>query len=84
MLGWAADYTNDPNNDYELVIEILYNDLDVGMICMGEKGLVLKWYASQVDINVPLDWFANLLSKARTDLKLTPKKINEVEEDKSK
>lgn len=83
MTEWSADILTDPDNDYEMIIEILYNDVDVGVIREGKDGLVLKWYANQDDISVPLDWLANLINRARIDLKLIKERLKEVEKEEN-
>lgn len=74
-----TDWANDPNNDYDLVIEILHNDIDVGVIHKGKDGYVLKWYANKNDLSVPLDWFAKLIEGARRDLKVAKENFMKIE-----
>ena len=69
MSKWVADFTNDPTNDFNLVVEILYNDEDVAVIRQGEEGLELKWYARNTDLTVPLDWVMEILIRAKNGLK---------------
>ncbi|WP_196595097.1 hypothetical protein [Pectinatus frisingensis] len=69
MKGWTADFTNDALNDFELAVEILYNDEDVAVIRKGENGLEIKWYANQNQLIVPLDWLAELLAEAKKQMK---------------
>ena len=68
MSKWTADFTNDPFNDYEIVIEILYNDEEVAVIKQGDDGLEMKWYAAEDDIVVPVEWLSNLLNQAKEKL----------------
>lgn len=68
MSKWVADFANDPSNDFELMVEILYNDKDVAVIRRGEEGLELKWYAHQDDLVVPLEWIAELFAEAKNKL----------------
>ena len=82
MLGWTADYANDPNNDFELIVEILYNDLDIGVIHEGKDGLELKWYEHQEAISVPLEWFANLINKVRVELPAASNRVKEKDNEK--
>ena len=65
---WSAYYTNNPNDDYNLVIEILYRDSDVAFISRGQNGLELKWYANESDLVVPLEWIYSLLADAKSRL----------------
>ena len=68
MSKWTADFTNDPFNDYEIVVEILYNDEEVAVIKQGGDGLEMKWYAAENDIVIPVEWLSNLLSQAKEKL----------------
>jgi hypothetical protein len=65
MNEWAADFTNDPFNDYNLIIEILYNNEDVAVIKQGDRGMEMKWYASDKDITIPVEWLNDLLNEAK-------------------
>lgn len=64
MSNWTADFVNDPYNDYEMIVEILYNDEDIAVIRQGKDGLELKWYAHQNDLVVPFEWIADLFMEA--------------------
>jgi len=65
MSKWDADFTNDPLNDFEIVVEILHNDEDVAIIRRGEGGLQLKWYAHKEDLVVPLDWLEQIVIESK-------------------
>lgn len=69
MPNWTADFTNDPFNDYDVNIEILYNDEDVAVIKQGVDGLEMRWYANHNDIVIPVEWLSNLLNQAKEKLK---------------
>lgn len=56
MLQWTVDFTNDPNNDYELMIEILCNGEDVGVIKYEKSELTFILFAHSKDITIPFDW----------------------------
>lgn len=68
MSKWTADFTNDPLNDYELIVEILCDDKDVAVIRQGTNGIELKWYANKQDLIVPIDWITNLLFETKRRL----------------
>ena len=68
MSQWTADFTNDPNNDYELIVEILYNDEDVGFIKNGKCGLELILFAHNNDYIIPFEWLFGLMSEAKRRL----------------
>jgi len=68
MNGWSADFVNDPNNDFEVVIEILYKDKDVGVIRQGGDGLEFHWYENTERLVIPVDWLIKLLNDAKDKL----------------
>jgi hypothetical protein len=68
MSKWAADFANDPSNDFEFMVEILYDDKDVAVIRRGEEGLELKWYANKKDLVIPLDWISETFIEAKKRL----------------
>jgi len=65
---WTADFTNDPNNDYELMIEILCNDEDIGVIKPGKYGLEFILFSHSNDIVIPFDWILALMNEANGKL----------------
>ena len=60
MEDWTAYYSNNPDDDYNLIVEILFKDEDIAMISNGIDGLELKWYASNADVKVPVEWLLSL------------------------
>ena len=68
MEEWTAYYSNNPDDDYNLIVEILYKDEDVALISNGKDGLELKWYANKKDIKVPVEWLSSLLLDAQKRL----------------
>lgn len=73
MLQWTADFTNDPNNDYELMIEILHNGEDVGVIKRGKHGLEFILFSHSKDVVIPFDWLLGLMNEVNS--KLDVKKV---------
>lgn len=71
MSGWTADFANDPFDDYNLIVEILFDDEDVAVIKQGKDGLEMKWYATDKDIIIPVEWLNGLLNEAKERLKRT-------------
>lgn len=63
MQKWTADFTNDPFNNYELIVEIQRDGKDVARIQPGKNGLELKWYANDSDLIIPLDWLLGLINE---------------------
>lgn len=68
MKGWTADIVNNPNDDYNLMIEILYNEVDVAVIYKCDDELILKYYASKDDLVIPVDYLIKLLEDAKARL----------------
>ena len=71
MNQWTADWTNDPDDDYNLTLEILCNDRDVAVIKRSPNGLILKWYTSPEGLVIPVDWLSGLLLSAQEGISLT-------------
>ncbi|QQE77843.1 hypothetical protein [Alicyclobacillus sp. SO9] len=68
MSQWEAVYVNDPDHDYDLILEIEFNGQDVGRIHKDKDGLELVWYANKQDCQIPLKWLKNLLQEAEDNL----------------
>jgi hypothetical protein len=68
---WNAEVTNDPENDFELCVDLREDDARVrGTIRRdGAGGLVLRWYPSAPGpIDVPVEWLRGILDGAARDL----------------
>ena len=68
MEQWSADFTNDPFDDYNLIVEILFNNEEVALINRGKKGLEIKWYPNEREITIPLKWLIKILIEAEKRL----------------
>lgn len=68
MNGWNAITVNDPLNDYDLMIEIQYENSDVGCIKKTTDGLELLWYSNSSNLTIPLAWLENVIQKAKKEL----------------
>lgn len=62
--GWNANYVNDSNDDFNVLLEILHNDDDVAFVYQSDSGLKLKYYANENDTVIPVSWLLELLSDA--------------------
>lgn len=69
MGDWKYIYANNPFDDYNLVVELEYNDLQVGYIKRSRSGLNLVLHPNFEELNIPLDWLSEIIEKAKTDLK---------------
>lgn len=68
MENWTAYFANDPDDDYNLTVEILYEDEIVAMIKHGNNGLDLHLYSSENDLVIPFDWLYGLMTEAKRRL----------------
>ncbi|AIF51667.1 hypothetical protein [Pelosinus sp. UFO1] len=67
MKGWSADFVNDPNNDFDIVVDISYEDTIVAIIRQGKDGLEIHWYNNE-NLVIPVDWFVKLLVDVKDNL----------------
>jgi len=74
MEKWTANIINNPNNDYEIMIEINYGKIDVAAIKSGQNGLELELYANNKNFKIPVEWLLDLLHKAKQDIPESQKK----------
>lgn len=65
---WSAVFTNDPNNDYALIMEISYEEEVFGIVHQSAGSLVIDFYPVSPPVTVPLDWLIDRLETARIDL----------------
>ena len=65
---WTSYFINDPDDDYNLVVEILCDDRDVAVIHQRKQGLLLKWYTNPKGLIIPVDWLSSLLLRAKEGL----------------
>jgi len=72
MSQWTANFTNDPNNDYELMIEILYNDKEIGVIKRDNLEVKFILFAHNKDFIIPFDWLLKLMNQANKNISLKP------------
>jgi hypothetical protein len=65
MNQWSADFANDPNDDYNLIIEILYDGEYVAVIKQSQQGLTMTWYPNKKPMTIPVDWLSKLFLEAK-------------------
>lgn len=66
---WSADVGNDPERDFDLVIEIREGNDYRGRVERLENGeIVLYVYPSESGFRVPVAWLSKLLSSAEQEL----------------
>ena len=67
---WTAEVTNDPDNDYDLYIELLEEGEFRGKIFRDASGeLVMHLYEDRPALSIPLEWLLQVAESAKRDLK---------------
>jgi hypothetical protein len=64
----TADWGSDPDDNCNLILEIVHDYHDVAIIYQRKHGLIIKWYREWNGIAIPVDWFSGLLLAAKKDL----------------
>lgn len=66
MSRWTAEITNNPEQDYSLIIELLEDDEAKARIeGNGQSGLVLRVYGD--DVRIPIDWLKGIIEQTQRD-----------------
>jgi hypothetical protein len=65
---WNAIFVNDPDNDYNLIIELECDEDNVGYIKRIGSRLDVVFYPSKNKVEIPLEWLANVIDKAKKEL----------------
>ncbi|MFA9557679.1 hypothetical protein ACERII_10275 [Evansella sp. AB-rgal1] len=68
MSEWEAIIVNDPDDDYNLVIELELDDDCVGVIRKRSGKLEVVFLTSMDNIAIPGDWLAEILNRAAVEL----------------
>jgi len=62
MKGWTAEITNNPDNDYELYMELLEDDEYRARIERAPSAqLVLTVYGTTQAFSLPIDWLLEVV-----------------------
>lgn len=60
---WRADYVNNPEDDFNLIMEIFCDEMEVGRIYNDKCGNpMITIYAHDASLFVPCDWLISLVS----------------------
>lgn len=65
---WSANFVNDPNNDFELIVEICYGNEDIAIIRKEKEVIKFKFYKNDENINIPFDWLFEVMKEAKETL----------------
>jgi hypothetical protein len=68
MDDWLAEFTNNPDDDYNLIIEISNNDESIGRIYKINNELIFQMYETDKKTDIPMDWLYSIFEKAKKDL----------------
>ena len=68
MKQWTSYFVNDPDDNYNVVFEILHDDGNMAVVRQSQHGLLLKWYLATNECTIPVDLFLELLLKAKEGL----------------
>ena len=64
-MQWSADFTNDPYDDYNLIVEILCDDEDVAVIKQNGNSLDFVWYPNDKKQTIPVSWLLEILLEVK-------------------
>lgn len=69
LLGtWIAEVINNPDDDFNLIIEISNDEKYYGRIIRVQDQIQLIWYPNIDESVVPVEWLLSLLVKAKAEL----------------
>jgi hypothetical protein len=60
---WTGNYANDPYNDFALLIEMFYDEYNVGIIRQEKNGVSLRWFSYEKKLIVPFEWLFKLVDE---------------------
>lgn len=63
MEQWVADIVNDPDNDYDLTIEILFQEVEIATIRKIDGDYKIIFYPTDEEIQIPIVWLSGLIEK---------------------
>ena len=68
MVKWSADFVNDPDNDFNIVLEILHNEKEIGVIKKNDNNLEITFYPQDQNLTIPGVWLLDLIKEAQKKL----------------
>ncbi len=68
MSRWIANFVNDPNNDYELMVEVLCDNEEVCIIQQTNFELEIILFSCDKDRAIPFNWFLGLMKEINKKL----------------
>lgn len=68
MGSWTSEITNNPDDDFNLYIELLNDEDYIGRIFRDkDKMLKLQLYCEE-SINIPCEWLSEIINRAKNDI----------------
>ena len=64
--GWTAYHVSTADRDYDFT-DIFYDGKNVATIRKSNNELVVSWLDLETELNIPLDWFLELLQGTKRD-----------------
>lgn len=67
-MKWSAEITNNPDDDHNLVIEILNTDTYIGRLKKINNEIIFQVYETDRNLNIPINWLKKIIDKAEKEL----------------
>ena len=68
MSKWNYVFVNDPDDNFNIVIDIEFDNKYCATIKKVDEELVLCWYSSPKDHLIPVNWLHKILDEAQQKL----------------
>lgn len=65
MKKLVADYVNDPENDYDIMVEILSDDEEIAVIRKVDNEYKMIVYKTMNDVEIPLIWLKDVIQSLK-------------------
>ena len=70
MEQWKTYFVNDPDDDFNIVMEVLYDDIDVVAVIKPDSGkIIMRWYPYKEVVDIPIDFLSELVTKDKEEFK---------------
>ncbi|MCL2855401.1 MAG: hypothetical protein FWE21_07270 [Defluviitaleaceae bacterium] len=64
--NWGLCYVNDPDDDFNIVIEVLYGERDVALMTCDFCG-IMRWHPNKEGVDIPIDYLLELIHKSKEE-----------------
>lgn len=71
MTNWTADFTNDPERDFDLYVELMEDDEFKAKLYYNDMNKICLYFYGGVETTVPFEWLTGVVDALRkaTELK---------------